>query len=59
MSTNKRKQPLTPDEIKKKAKKILQENPTFIKDEPSIVGSPDSLTEDLEKDYERTDTKNS
>ncbi|MCX2801744.1 hypothetical protein [Microbulbifer thermotolerans] len=57
MSKDKVKQPLTPEDIRKKAKKIIQNNPTYIKDEPPIVGSPESLTEDIEKDDETTNRK--
>jgi len=59
MIKNDRKQPLTPEEIKKMAKKILQENPIYINDEPSVVGSPDSLTENIEEDDESADRKSS
>ncbi|WP_320821281.1 hypothetical protein [Thalassolituus sp.] len=50
MKSNKRKKPLTPEEIRKKAKRILQDNPIYINDEPSVVGSPESLTEEVEDD---------
>lgn len=58
MSKNERKKPLTPEEIRKRAKKILQENPTYINNEPSVVGSPESLTEEIENDDEPTNDKN-
>ena len=50
MKSNKRKKPLTPEEIRRKAKRILQDNPIYINDEPSVVGSPESLTEEVEDD---------
>lgn len=50
MKSNERKKPLTPEELRKKAKRILQNNPIYINDEPSVVGSPESLTEEVEDD---------
>ena len=50
MKSNERKKPLTPEELRKKAKRILQNNPIYISDEPSVVGSPESLTEEVEDD---------
>ncbi|WP_157953894.1 hypothetical protein [Microbulbifer sp. A4B17] len=57
MSKNERKKPLTPEELRKRAKKILQDNPTYINDEPSVVGSPETLTEEIENDDEPTNDK--
>ncbi|WHI48421.1 hypothetical protein ACJJH9_03845 [Microbulbifer sp. DLAB2-AF] len=57
MSKNERKKPLTPEELRKRAKKILQDNPTYINDEPSVVGSPETLTEEIEDDDEPTNDK--
>jgi hypothetical protein len=50
MKSNERKKPLTPEEIREKAKEILKRNPVYINDEPSVVGSPESLTEEVEDD---------
>ena len=58
MKSNKRKTPLTPEEIRKKAKRILQDNPIYINDEPSVVGSPESLTEEVEDDDGSTKNQN-
>lgn len=55
--TKKPKQPMTPEEIRRKAKQIIKENPTYIKDEPPVVGSPDALSEDVEEDDESADRK--
>lgn len=52
MSKRERKKLLTPKEIREKAKKIVKSNPIYIKDEPSVVGSPDSLTEEIEENGE-------
>ncbi|MCG8614552.1 MAG: hypothetical protein MI864_28905 [Pseudomonadales bacterium] len=41
------------------AKKILRDNPMYINDEPSVVGSTDSLTESMEEDDETADRKSS
>ncbi|WP_445354963.1 hypothetical protein ACJJI5_19100 [Microbulbifer sp. EKSA008] len=57
MSKNERKKPLTPEELRKRAKKILQDNPTYINDEPSVVGSTETLTEEIEDDDEPTNDK--
>ncbi|WP_444919225.1 hypothetical protein [Microbulbifer sp. JMSA003] len=57
MSKNERKKPLTPEELRKRAKKILQDNPTYINNEPSVVGSPETLTEEIEDDDEPTNDK--
>ena len=50
MKSKERKKPLNPEELREKAKKILQRNPIYINDEPSVVGSPESLTEEVEDD---------
>lgn len=51
---------LTPAEIKKLAKKIISENPIFFPDEPTIVGSPENLTEEQgEAENEQSNTKKS
>ena len=50
MKSNERKKPLNPEELREKAKKILQRNPIYINDEPPVVGSPESLTEEVEDD---------
>lgn len=58
MSINKGKTPLTPSEIKKLAKKIVSENPTYIPDDPETVGSPDNLEDDnTEDEDDKTATK--
>ncbi|ARU55607.1 hypothetical protein OLMES_1532 [Oleiphilus messinensis] len=59
MKNSGRKRPLTQEEIKKVAKKILRDNPMYINDEPSVVGSTDSLTESMEEDDETADRKSS
>ena len=46
MSRKKVNTNLTPAEIKKLAKKIISENPIFMPDEPTTVGSPDNLTDE-------------
>ena len=43
MSRKKVNTNLTPAEIKKLAKKIISENPIFMPDEPTTVGSPDKI----------------
>ena len=48
MSRKKVNTNLTPAEIKKQAKKIISENPIFMPDEPTTVGSPDNLTDEQE-----------
>lgn len=40
---------LNPAEIKKLAKKIISENPIYMPDEPTTVGSPENLDEKLEE----------
>lgn len=49
---------LTPAEIKKLSKKIISENPIFMPDEPTTVGSPENLTEEQEEaENEQSNTK--
>lgn len=55
----KTKQILNPAEIKKLAKKIISENPIYMPDEPTIVGSPENLTEEQEEENEQSNTKKS
>lgn len=56
--SKKNNQPLTPFEIKKLAKKIISENPIFVPNEPTTVGSPENLTEEQdESENEQSDTK--
>jgi hypothetical protein len=58
MSTKKSHKPLTPAEIKKQAKKIVSENPIYMPDEPTTVGSPENLDEeDKESEHEQDDPK--
>lgn len=60
MNEKKSHKPLTPAEIKKRAKKIVLENPIYIPDEPETVGSPENLNEeDKESEHEKTATKES
>ncbi|WP_445362471.1 hypothetical protein ACJJIQ_16575 [Microbulbifer sp. ANSA003] len=47
MSNKKQRQPLTPGEIRKKAKQIIRENPIYIENEPSVIGSPSMLTAEV------------
>lgn len=49
MSNKNSRTPLTPAEIKKLAKKIISENPIYMPDEPTTVGSPENLNEELEE----------
>lgn len=57
--SKKTKQILNPAEIKKLAKKIISENPIYIPDEPTIVGSPENLTEEQEEENEQANSKKS
>jgi hypothetical protein len=58
--SKKTKKILTPAEIKKLAKKIVSENPIYMPDEPTIVGSPENLIEDQEEaENEQSNTKKS
>ncbi len=50
MKNKSRRQPLTPEEIRQKAKSIVKDNPIYMHDEPSVVGSPKNLTENLKED---------
>ena len=49
MSSKKTEEILTPAEIRKLAKKIISENPIYIPDEPTTVGSPENLNEEQEE----------
>lgn len=55
--TKKPRQPLTVEEVGTKAKQVIKENPIYIKNEPSVVGSPDALSEDMEENDESADRK--
>lgn len=55
--SKKTKQILNPAEIKKLAKKIISENPIYMPDEPTVVGSPENLTEEQEEESEQSNTK--
>lgn len=58
--SKKTKKILTPAEIKKLAKKIVSENPIYMPDEPTIVGSSENLIEDQEEaENEQSNTKKS
>ncbi len=57
MNNKMKKSPLTPEEIRQKAKKIISNNPTYINDEPQTVGSPDNLLEELKEDNDEADRK--
>lgn len=57
--SKKTKQILDPTEIKKLAKKIISENPIYMPDEPTRVGSPENFTEEQEEENEQSNTKKS
>lgn len=48
MSRKKIDSNLTPVELKKLAKKIISENPIYMPDEPTTVGSPDNIIDEEE-----------
>ncbi|MGM8227721.1 hypothetical protein ACSV5M_14140 [Cellvibrio sp. ARAG 10.3] len=48
MSRKKIDSNLTPAELKKLAKKIISENPIYMPDEPTSVGSPDNIIDEEE-----------
>ena len=48
MSRKKIDSNLTPAELKKLAKKIISENPIYMPDEPTTVGSPDNIIDEEE-----------
>lgn len=51
--------PLSPAEIRKLAKKIVSDNPIYIPNEPTTVGSPDNLNEKDDECDEQSTAKKS
>lgn len=56
MSDNKQKDNKKEFDLDEKAKDIIKNNPLYMEDEPSTVGSPDNLIENDEKE-ENENTK--